>query len=243
MPVGFTLGNQSVQMKIFESLQDRIPETGSLHRTIIVDSDSDSSRVSAVLIRVPPQYRFPLHIHSRSEDCFFVLSGGGEAFAPNQCYPVSEISGVWVPPGVPHGLAAGQLGVVEIGFQSPPGPTVDSIEHSSPSSYPYGIVAASVPLGAELDQKIPEWRPVFAERPDWQYLDPQYCCLEKEQQILAVADGYELFILVVRGSVNLQDRAKSLGAITMLQLDVGESEILHAVEANTFLLGVRASTT
>ncbi len=228
-------------MKILESLQDRIPETGGLHRAAILGPDGGASRISAVLVRVPPQHEFPLHIHPRSEDCFFVLSGAGEAFSPDQRFRISEVAGVWIPAGVPHGLAAGALGVVEIGFQSPPGPTVEPINFCAPGNCPYGIVAASVSLEPELGRKIPEWRPVFAGRSGWRYLDPQYCCLETSQQLHAVADGCELLIVVARGAVELREIAARVSAITVIQLSAGESEVLHALEANTLLLGIRAS--
>ena len=187
-------------MKILESLQDRIPATGGLHRAPILDPEGDSSRISAALVRVPPQHEFPLHIHPHSEDCFFVLSGAGEAIAPDQRIGISEVAGVWVPAGVPHGLAAGAPGVVEIGFQSPPGPTVEAIDSCSAGD---GIVVASVALEHEQGQKTSEWRPVFAERPGWRHLDPQCCCLGASQQLHAVADGSELLVVVARGEVEV----------------------------------------
>jgi quercetin dioxygenase-like cupin family protein len=228
-------------VKILESLQDRIPETGGLHRAVVLGPDSGGSRISAVLVRVPPQHEFPLHIHPRSEDCFFVLSGAGEAFSPDQRFLISEVAGVWIPAGVPHGLAAGALGVLEIGFQSPPGPTVEPINSCALGNGPYGIVAASMSLEPESSREMPEWRPVFAERPAWRYLDPQYCVLKTSQQLNAVADGCELLVVVVRGAIELPESAASVSAIAVVQLSAGESEVLHALEANTLLLGIRAS--
>lgn len=225
-------------MKILESLQDRVPETGNLHRTVVLGPDSASSYVSVVLVRVPPQHEFPLHIHPRSEDCFFVLSGEGEVFNSDERFPISEVAGVWIPPGVPHGLKAGTLGILEIGFQSPLGPTVEPIPSPAPAKYPHEIIAASIPCEPEL---IPAWRPVFAERPGWQYLDPQYCLLEQSQQIHAVADGCELLVAIVRGAVKVGESATRVNAIAIVQIRAGESEVLHALETGTLLLGIRAS--
>jgi quercetin dioxygenase-like cupin family protein len=227
-------------VKILKSLQDRIARTGGPHRVVVLDPGSGASRIAAVLVNVPPRHQFPLHTHPHSEDCFFVLSGAGEAFSPDQRFHISEGGGVWVPAGVPHGLATGALGVLEIGFQSPPGPTVESEDSGTPGNYPHGIVATSISPRPGLSQELPEWRPAFAKRPGWRYLDPRYCFLEMSQQIHVVADGCELLVVVVRGAVELGELKSRVSAIAVIQLSVGESEVLHALEANTLLLGIRA---
>jgi mannose-6-phosphate isomerase-like protein (cupin superfamily) len=227
-------------VKVLESLQDRIPEIAGLHRAPILEPDRPTSLISAVLVRVPPQHEFPLHVHPRSEDCFFILSGAGEVFGQNQRFHVSEVAGVWVPVGIPHGLLASAVGVVEIGFQSPPGPTVEPIGPGAPGTTPYGIVASSISVGPEVGERTGQWRPVFAERFGWQYLDPQCCCLEPSQQIRAFADRCELLVVVVRGAVELRDIAARVSALTVIQLNTGESEVLQALEPNTLLLGIRA---
>ena len=221
-------------MKILESLQDRTPETGGVHRAILLGPDTGASRLSAVLVRVPPHHEFPLHIHPRSEDCFFVLSGAGEAFGTDQRFPLSEVGGVWIPAGVPHGLTAGARGVLEIGFQSPP------IDSWPPANGSDGIVAASISLEPELSPEIPEWRPVFAGRRAWRYLDPQYCVLEPSQQLHAVADGCELLVVVARGAAELRELTTRVGAIAVIHFSAGESAALQALEADTLLLGIRA---
>lgn len=227
-------------MKILNSLQDRVPETGSLQRAEVFGPDSGASHISAVIARVPPHHKFPLHIHPRSEDCFFVLSGTGETFSPSQCFPISEVAGVWIPPGVPHGLEAGASGILEIGFQSPLGPTVEFIDLPAPGNCPYGITGTAISLQPAT---TPQWRSVFPDRPGWQYLDPQYCLLETSQQIRAVADGCELLVAVVRGAIRLGESVARVSAIAVIQFSTGESEVLHALESGTLLLGIRASAT
>lgn len=225
-------------MKVLTSLQDRIPETGSARRVALLGPNDGTSSLSVVFVRVPPQHEFPLHIHPHSEDCFFVLSGAGEVFGPDQRFGVSEIAGVWIPAGVPHGLATGALGVVEIGFQSPPGPTVEAIDAYACGEGSDEISVVPVSLESPLGRKMPEWGPVFTERRRWLYLDPQYCRLEMSQQLHVIASERELLIVVARGAVELCESAARVSAITMIQLGMGESEILRALEADTLLLGI-----
>lgn len=85
-----------------------------------------------------------------------------------------------------------------------------------------------------------EWRPVFAGRRGWRYLDPRYCFLEKSQQLRAVADGCELLVVVARGAAGLRENAARVSAIAMVQLSAGESDVLRALETNTLPLGIRA---
>ncbi len=227
-------------MRIFGSLQDRIPETGSAQRVALLGPDDGTSKISVVLVRVPPHHEFPLHIHPHSEDCFFVLSGAGEVFSPDRRFGISEVAGAWVPVGVPHGLATGALDVIEIGFQSPPGSTVEVIDDDVCSDAPYEIAVTPVSVEPPQGRKIPEWGQVFAGQRNWQYLDPQYCCLELSQQLHVAADEREFLVVVARGAVELCKSAACAGAITVIQLGAGESEILRAVEADTLLLGIQS---
>ena len=94
-------------MLIIESLQERFVETSELQRTVILAPVTGAHHVLAVLVRVPAHHEFPLHTHPDSEDCFFVLSGVGEAIEPGRMFPISAPACVWVPSGHPHGLAAG----------------------------------------------------------------------------------------------------------------------------------------
>lgn len=226
-------------MKLLESLQERISESEELRRVEVLGSNSRASGTTVVLARVPPRYEFPLHIHPQSEDCFFVLSGAGEVFGARERFAISEVAGVWIPPGVPHGLAAGARGVLEIGFQSPPGPTVE-IDSPSLDNSPFGIVAASIPPMPTPNAQTPEWNPVFAERPGWRHLNPQFCLLESSEQLHAVANGHELFVVVARGAVELCRNATRVRPLTVVQLNPGESQLLNAVEDDTLLINIQA---
>lgn len=227
-------------MKILESLQDRVPDTGGLNRIVVLGPDSGASYISAVIVRLPPQHEFPRHVHPDSEDCFFVLSGTGEVFSQEQRFPVSEVSGVWVPAGAPHGFAAGESGILEIGFQSPPGPTVEPVDSCVTDNCRNEILGAPISPGPGMDRDRPEWRRVFADRCNWQYLDPQYCFLDTSQHLHAVADGCELLVAVVRGGIKLSGIDTHFSSITIIQLKPGESEVIRALETNTLLLGIRA---
>jgi mannose-6-phosphate isomerase-like protein (cupin superfamily) len=226
---------------IVESLQTRFSATGDLQRIAVSELNGKASRTTIALACVPPLHEFPLHAHPHSEDCFFVLSGSGEVFGAHERFPISEIAGVWVPPGVPHGLASGPQYVLEIGIQSPPGPTVEPIDSGTINERQLGIAVASISLMSESSGSKPEWNPVFAERLGWRYLDPQFCFPGSSQQVRAAANGYELLIIVARGAVELQNAAVRVEAVTVVQLKEGESEVLNSLEGNTVLLSIRAA--
>ena len=225
-------------MKILESLQDRVPETAELQRTVILAPETDASRISAVLVRLPPGHEFPLHTHPRSEDCFFVLAGSGEAFGSDLRAPIAERTGVWIGAGVPHGLAAGPAGMLEIGFQSPPDPTAVPFPAHSATVWPRGMLVEQIPGDAE-STRAPVWHPAFPRRPDWQHLDPYYCGLSASQEVRAEADSCELVVVVVRGAVELPALGKHIGAVAALQLGPGEATPLRALAAATLLLAIR----
>ena len=98
-------------MQILESLQDQIPEIGQPQRIAIFSPETGTNCFSAVLVRVPAGNEFPPHIHPRSEDCFFALSGSGEVIEPGRSIHISAPACVWIPVGHPHGLAAGDAGM------------------------------------------------------------------------------------------------------------------------------------
>ena len=225
-------------MQVIDCLQHRISDEESVNRVELLSSHDDNEQVSAVFIRVPPKHEFPFHVHPNSEDCFFILSGSGEVFDTEKSFSVSGVSGVWVPPGVPHGLSASASGVIEIGFQSPSGPTLNTSESSS-GNESQGVVTASISSGRDQVSESNQWLPIFINRIGWKYFNPHYCSLKKSQQIQVAAEDYELFVVVVRGSLQFNKQAENVGAIAMVHLKVGESEVCHALEEDTLLLGVR----
>lgn len=225
-------------MEIFESLQNRVSDIEGLQRLSILPSGNEISASTIVFIKVPPEHRFPYHIHSHSEDCFFILSGGGEVFDHKQSFAVSSVAGVWVPPGIPHGLSTNSLGVVEIGFQSPLGPTTETIPITAQANSGQIVTASIVPRSATSDES-PEWSSVFQDLTGWRYFNPRYCHLKKAQKIRAIAENYELLLVVVSGKVHLQEQAVRVKPITIIQLKVGEYALLSAIEENTLIIGVR----
>lgn len=228
-------------MEIVDSLQNRLAATGRLQRCELFRSTGAASRMATAALRVPPRYEFPLHAHPHSEDCFFVLSGSGEVFSANERFPISEVAGVWVPPGVSHGLASGARGVLEIGFQSPPGPTIEHDGSSALVEGQRGIVVASISRTPQLDESGLEWKPVFTGRTGRKHLDPRFCYLEASQQLHVFAHESEMQIVVVRGAIELGGAGTRVEAITALHLSQGESEVLNSLEDNTLLLNIQAS--
>jgi quercetin dioxygenase-like cupin family protein len=84
-------------VETLESLQDRIPESRTLERIVIFGPETGARHLSAVLVRVPAHHEFPLHTHPSSEDCFFALSGAGEAIEPGRAVPITAPAAVWIP--------------------------------------------------------------------------------------------------------------------------------------------------
>ena len=103
-------------MKIRTLPKIDIFEMDEPQREILIDAEKDDAIATVVIVKVPPFHKFPMHIHPFSEDCFFILSGGGEVFSPTQKYLVSDMTGVWISPGVPHGLSANYLGCLKLVF-------------------------------------------------------------------------------------------------------------------------------
>jgi quercetin dioxygenase-like cupin family protein len=131
-------------MEVLERLQDLVPDDAADVRRIVLFGPQTGARdLSAVLVRVPSAHEFSLHTHPGSEDCFFVLSGWGEALEPNGRFPIAAPAGVWIPAGHPHGLRAGSGGMLEVGFQSPADHTAVPFEGvSAPAS---ALVTSSLP--------------------------------------------------------------------------------------------------
>jgi mannose-6-phosphate isomerase-like protein (cupin superfamily) len=62
--------------------------------------------------RVPPGYRFPYgHTHTRQEEVYVVLSGGGRMKLDDEILELKELDAVRVPPGTWRGYEAGSEGL------------------------------------------------------------------------------------------------------------------------------------
>lgn len=170
-----------------------------------------------------------------------MLSGVGEAIEPGRTLPISALSGVWVPSGHPHGLAAGAGGMLEVGFQSPPDPTAIPFEGRGVAPAARRLLTQSLPSAPSSGGASVEWAPVFTGREHWWYLDPHHATLASSQRILAVARAFELVVVVVRGAVELiTPSSRRIGAVALLRIDPGTSVGLRALESPTLLLGIRA---
>jgi len=221
-------------MKILDHLDARVPDRDALQRAVLLGPNADSSNVSVVVVRIPPGREFPLHTHPGCEDCFFVLSGAGEAFEPARRLAVAAPAGVWVPPGHPHGLRAGSEGMLEIGFQSPPDPTAVDYDPGE-GSVACRLQAASLETDPRHDRTA-GWRAVFPQRDGWRYLDPHYASFARLQRVTAGTDECELVVVVGRGAVDHEGRR--LDAVAALHLGPGERAALVALEAATLLLAI-----
>jgi len=223
-------------MEVLEALGDRVPERGELQRIVIFGPETGARRVSAVLVRVPGGHEFSLHTHPRSEDCFFVLSGSGQAIEPGRSLPLAAPAAVWIPVGHPHGLIAGSTGMLEVGFQAPADPTAVPFDARQQAHASPGLLVANLASTARA-----EWVPVFPSRREARYLDAHSAVLGPSERITAEARDCELVVIVASGAVELTGAAhRRLDAIGALRLSPGRSTELRALHSRALLLGVRA---
>src|SRR5262245_48357551 len=171
-------------VKILESLQDRLPETGKLQRVVIFSRETGAHHLSAVLVRIPAAHEFPLHTHPLSEDCFFALSGAGHAIEPGTSISISAPACVWIPMGHPHGLTAGPAGMLELGVQAPPDPTAVPFGPHAEGSTPPGLLAQPLSQNPGSTAGSTEWIPLFPDRAGQRYLDPCYARLRASGELV-----------------------------------------------------------
>ena len=226
-------------MEILESLQDRLPETGKLQRIVIVSPEAGARHLSAVLVRIPAGHEFPLHTHPLSEDCFFALSGGGEAIEPGTSIAIAAPACVWIPVGHPHGLRAGSAGMLELGVQAPPDPTAVACDSHVDASLPPGLLAEVLSQSPESTAGSAEWISLFPNRRGQRYLDPCYATLPASGRLVAKAGEGELLVIVATGAVQLASDRR-LRALSAFLLNPRTGVELRAFEAPALLLGIRA---
>ena len=230
-------------MQIFESIQERVPEGAAVERCVLPGPAEGTAHVSAVIVRIPPGHEFPLHNHPRSEDCFFVLAGSGEAFGPDGAFPLCAPAGVWIPMGAPHGLRAAAPGMLEIGFQAPPDPTAVPFDPATEGDWPRGLQGEPIPLRiSTLEADEPWWVPAFPRRGEFRFLDAHHCSLASAQELPVAAGGGELLVVVARGAVEISSdgRDRVVRPVAMLRLQGADALELRALETPTLLLAVRA---
>ncbi len=228
-------------MEIFERLQTRLPETGQLQRIVLFGTETGARHLSAVLVRVPSAHEFPLHTHPESEDCFFVLSGSGQAFEPGRRFAVTAPAGVWIPAGHPHGLSAGSVGMLEVGFQSPADHTAVPFEESLDSALSSSLVTHPLPSTTFPGSSRGRWASAFPERRTWRWLDAEYSVLEPSRGVTVGSQEFEWAIVVASGEIELtHPHARRLAAFSVIRLDPSSSLLLRPTVSRTLLIAVKA---
>ncbi len=228
-------------MEILEQLQARLPDNGRFQRIVLFGTETGAQHLSAVLVRVPPAHEFPLHTHPESEDCFFVLSGSGEALEPGRRFPVAAPAGVWIPAGHPHGLSAGSAGMLEVGFQSPADHTAVPFEESLDTPLSPSLVTQPLPSTTLPGASSRRWASAFPERRTWRWLDAEYSVLEPAQDVTVGSQGFESAIVVASGEIELAPpQSRRLPAFSAIRLDAGSSLSLQATASRTLLIAVKA---
>lgn len=223
-------------MEVLADLQHRLPESGEPQRIVLFDRETGAHNLSAVLVRLPGAREFSLHTHPTSEDCFFILSGDGEAIEPGRRFPIAAPAGVWIPPGHPHGLRAGSGGMLEVGFQSPPDHTAVPFGAERNADVKPSLVVSSPPAVASRGQ----WSAAFPGRSSWRYLEARYVALDPSQTLTIDSRDLEWAVVVASGEVELcGPRDRSLSAMSMIRLDPEASLTVRAT-AFTLLIGVNA---
>jgi mannose-6-phosphate isomerase-like protein (cupin superfamily) len=230
-----------VKVEILDGIHHRLRESTELQRIVLLGAETGARYVSAVLVRVPAGHEFPLHTHPRSEDCFFVLSGSGQAVEPGRSLPVSAPAAVWIPAGHPHGLVAGSAGMLEVGFQAPADPTAIPYDAGEKAPSRQGLLAQALPAGPVSTAARDPWVGVFPVGAERRYLDPYCAMLQASESVVAEARECELVILVAAGTIELAPPSRRrLDAVAALRLDPGGALELRAVDAPALLLGIRA---
>jgi hypothetical protein len=190
---------------------------------------------------LPATHEFSLHTHPISEDCFFVLSGSGEALEPGGRFPIAAHAGVWIPAGHPHGLRAGSGGMLEVGFQSPADHTAVPFEDSIDADPPSSILTSSFPSSPQPGMSRGRWFPAFPERHAWRHLDAEYLILGSSQRLTIESRDLEWAIVVASGEIELTSPAlRRIPAFSAIRLDPRSFLELRATKSPTLLIAVKA---
>jgi quercetin dioxygenase-like cupin family protein len=227
--------------EILESIQQRVPDTGRLQRIVLFDRETGARHLSAVLVRLPAGHEFPLHTHPKSEDCFFVLSGSGEALEPGARFPIAAPAGVWIPAGHPHGLRAFSAGMLEVGFQSPADHTAVPFAETPEDGRHSSLVTAAFPCSSSPGAAPGRWASAFPGRSGWRHLDAECAVLEASQRLTVGFRDFECAIVVAAGEVELAGpQSRRLPAFSAIRIDPGCSIVLRATLSPTLLFAVKA---
>jgi quercetin dioxygenase-like cupin family protein len=230
-------------VNVLERLEERLPDTGQVQRIVLFDRQTGARHLSAVLVRLPPTREFAMHTHPRSEDCFFVLSGSGEALEPGGRFPISAPSGVWIPTGCPHGLRAGSEGMLEVGFQSPADHTAVPFEGSLDAGGSPTLVTSSFSSALPSGLVPGQWASAFPERTAWRHLDAEYSILEASHSLTIGFRDFECALVVAAGEIQLTRLVlRRLPAFSAIRLGPERSLALQATVSPTLLFLVKART-
>lgn len=80
---------------------------------------SGFDRMGCEYVVLEPKRVLPAHVHEKSHSVILVLRGTGFALVNKRRYALTKDSVVNVPPGIAHGLEAGDEELVVYGFQYP----------------------------------------------------------------------------------------------------------------------------
>ncbi len=88
-----------------------------------VTPETGSTRLSAIVERVVPGDRVPVHLHEDADEVLFIHSGEGYELLGEEEHPVRSGSLVFVPRGTWHGLrnSSDEQDLVLLAVYSPPG--------------------------------------------------------------------------------------------------------------------------
>ena len=228
-------------MEIFESLQDRLPQSAQLQRAVLFGRETGAHSLACVLVRIPPGEQFPLHTHPTSEDCFFVLSGAGYANEPSGHLAIEAPAGVWVPSAHPHGLAAGASGILEIGFQSPTNHRAIPFAPADSGVIPTGLITRSFACEPASSESPASWSHAFHQRPSCKHLDAHYSFLQAHQELSIEPHESEFAVVIASGEAELiRPSQHKLSAFSMVRGDSGGSIAFRATGNPVLLLAVAA---
>ncbi|NOZ59181.1 MAG: cupin domain-containing protein [Euryarchaeota archaeon] len=84
------------------SAEPFITKDGSLVRELVHPKNSSAERLSLAEARVKPGDRTREHLHRKSEEVYYILSGEGEVYLNGKGARVEAGDAVLIPPGTRH---------------------------------------------------------------------------------------------------------------------------------------------
>ena len=177
-------------------IAELLPDTGEVfsRRSLDLGREFDTL-MSAVLVTIPPNTAFPLHVHSESEDFFVLVQGDGVLKTEDSHCHLRTLEAVWVPAGHPHGLSVGENPVLDLGFQAPPE------EEFTDVGQPASGATSVLPL---LESVLPErWSKVAL--PDTRRFQIETTVLRAGQEVEIISKPSPSVLAILRGTIRTAD--------------------------------------